>query len=175
MADLLSIEILFDARTEERVRSEWDALAALGVSSLAAHTERTNRPHATLIAGAPHDLVSEIDLPIRITLGAPVLFGDGDRRVLARSVIPSTGLLELQKKVHALAAGRPVDPHFTPGRWMPHVTLARRIRISDLPRALEFIGDEISGEAVALRSWNPGSRTTRVIAGRDPHDAVSTQ
>ena len=57
MAALSSIDLTFDESTEAAVRGEWDALERAGFSSLGAHTATTNRPHLTLVAAAPLELV----------------------------------------------------------------------------------------------------------------------
>lgn len=162
------MELLLDSRTESAVRAEWDALAAAGLSSLAAHTAPSNRPHVTLLVG--------VDLPMpdpamfagrtafEVRLGAPLLFGAGERRVLARSVIPTHELLSLHRDVHAAVGPVPTDPegattHTAPGAWTPHVTLARRVRTADLERALRLVGGEIRGTVRAVRRWSAATRT----------------
>ena len=166
MAALSSIDVTFDVATEAALRGEWDALERAGFSSLGAHTSTTNRPHLTLVAGTPVERVSAPSaaaLPLAVTMGAPVLFGTGDRRVLARLVTPTRALLDLQ--AHVYSTVRPVGlvAHSHPGAWVGHVTLARRIRLDDLPRALELLGDDIVGEATALRLWSAAERTVTLL------------
>jgi hypothetical protein len=108
-------------------------------------------------------------LPVPVTLGAPMLFGTGDRRVLVRSVLGGLPLLRLHAALHAalpaalhaalpaaLPAAEPdVDaPHTRPGEWTPHVTLARRLKLDDLPRALALLGADIPAGAVSMRRWD---------------------
>ncbi|MFK0402960.1 2'-5' RNA ligase family protein [Microbacterium sp. NPDC090225] len=163
-----TIELLLDADAEDAVRAEWDALAALGVSSLAGHTSPSNRPHITVLA--------RVDLPplddgvldgIRsfpITLGAPLLFGSGDRRVLARGVVPTAELLDLHARVLSLAGPGEDAPHIAPGEWTPHVTLARRLRVADLEAALAVVGGDIRGHVVSVRHWDPGTARITTLA-----------
>ncbi|MDQ0727263.1 2'-5' RNA ligase family protein [Microbacterium sp. W4I20] len=159
----LSIELLLDRATEAAVRAEWDALAALGVSSLAHHTSTSNRPHVTLLVRTELDPFDAHALlqrsPIEVTLSAPLLFGTGERRVLARSIVPTAELLDIHAAVHAVAGTGDDAPHTTPGNWTPHVTLARRLRVVDLPAALEHVGGEIHGRATGLRLWDPTTAT----------------
>ncbi|KNY04105.1 2'-5' RNA ligase family protein [Microbacterium sp. GCS4] len=163
-----AIELLLDPETESAVRAEWEALAALGVSSLAAHLSPTNRPHITLVARVglatvdPEVFAAMTGFPI--TLGAPLLFGSGERRVLARSVVPTAELLALRDAV--LSAAGPGDdaPHTGPGEWMPHVALARRIRVADLPAALGCIGADLHGRAGVARHWDADAGVTSVLA-----------
>lgn len=159
----LSIELLLDPATEAAVRAEWDALAAEGMSSLAQHTSPSNRPHVTLLVREDLPAFDRRALlgrpPISVTLSAPLLFGAGERRVLARSIVPTAELLDIHAAVHAAAGPGDDAPHTAPGRWSPHVTLARRLRTVDLPAALDRLGGEIHGRAVGLRLWDPTSAT----------------
>lgn len=170
-----SIELLLDAEAEAAIRTEWDALAARGLSSLAAHTASSNRPHITLLAriGMPvvdaDALADALSFPI--TLGAPLLFGSGERRVLARSIVPRAELLELRERILS-AVGRGVDaPHTAPGEWMPHVALARRLRVADLAEALDLIGGDIHACARSVRHWNPTTAQITTLAELRPKPA----
>ena len=173
-----SLEMLFDPHLEARIRAEWQALAAAGYSSLAAHPSPTNRPHLTLVARPsmpPIDraaLDSVITLPIAVTIGDPVLFGAGDRRVLARFVVPTTELFELHAALHTVLGRDEADaPHTRVGEWTPHITLARRIRRDDLPEALRLLdtadrgGSGDRGEGTTLRHWDPATATVTHILG----------
>ena len=181
-APVVTVELLLDEATERAVRAEWQALAAAGLSSLAAHTAPSNRPHVTLLVRpelGPFAVTERAAFPV--VLGAPLLFGSGDRRVLARSVLPSRELLELHAAVHAAAgpgaprvgsgndaprAGSGGDaPHTAPGEWMPHVTLARRLKVADLEQALPLLGGELHGRALSLRRWDAASATVTDLGG----------
>lgn len=163
MRQVVSIELLLDAGTEARVRHEWDALATAGLPSLASHTGPSNRPHITMLVRtelAPFhapDLVSLLPLPL--ILGGPMLFGAGEQRVLVRSVVPSEALLALHAAVHVRAGAGDDARHTRPGEWMPHVTLARRLRLGDLPSAMPLVGDELRGHVVGMRRWDAASAT----------------
>jgi hypothetical protein len=189
MAAVVSVEAVFGAAVEAAVRAEWEALAAAGMSSLAGHTSASNAPHLTLAVRpaeggfGPFALPEAVAaaLPLPVVLGAPMLFGAGERRVLVRSVLPTAGLLALHAAVHAhlaataraetpAGAGAGVDagagtdgvqdaPHTRPGEWTPHVTLARRIRLEQVPAALALLGGDIAGEIVGLRHWNAETAT----------------
>lgn len=158
MGDVVSIELLLDPDSEARVRADWDALAAAGLSSLAAHTSPSNRPHITLLVrpslGAADFAPASGLLPIRVVLGAPLVFRHGDRGVLARQIVPSAELLQLHRAVHDAVPGETDAAHTAPGDWVPHVTLARRLRLESLPDALRLIGHEHVGSGVALRRWD---------------------
>jgi 2'-5' RNA ligase len=163
-----TIELLLDSATEDAVRAEWETLATLGVSSLGRHTSPSNRPHVTLLARVdlpPFDADVLDGIPsFPITLGAPLLFGTGDRRVLARSVVPTAELLDFHALIHAAAGTGEDAPHTAPREWTPHVTLARRLRVADLAVALDIVGDDIHGHVTDVRRWDPTSATITTVA-----------
>ena len=70
----------------------------------------------------------------------------------------------LVRAVLDLRADLPDAQH--PG-WLPHVTLARRVRRADVPAALEALGHENGGGAVlrltGLRRWDPEAGTVREL------------
>jgi hypothetical protein len=168
---IVSIELLLDPALETAVRAEWEALAATGLSSMAAYTAESNRPHITMLVRPTLALADVAPLLARsapeVTLGAPVLFGDGERRVLARSVVVSWALLGLHADLHAGAGAGDDAPHTAPGSWTPHVTLARRVRLTDLPAALPLVAGELRGRAVSLRRWDAASRVVTPLGDFD--------
>lgn len=188
---IASLELLLDARLEGRVRAEWHALSAAGLSSLGAHTSPSNRPHITLLVRdaaaalpAAERLAPFVEplLPLPIELSGLVLFGSGHRRVLARGVVATESLLRLHRDVHALAAeGRDSDrPHTRPGEWTPHLTLARRLRVDTATEALRAL-DEVpatdeatpfAGEIIGLRHWNAATSTVTDLSAPFPEGGI---
>jgi hypothetical protein len=145
------------------------------MSSLAAHTSASNRPHVTLVArvGLPKvDPRVLADIPsFPITLGAPLLFGSGERRVLARSIVPTAELLALRSLAHGAVGPGADAPHTAPGEWMPHVALARRLRVADLAAALDLIGGDIHAHARSVRHWDPATSLITTLAELRPRRA----
>ena len=171
-----SVELLFDARTEDTLRGMWTALADAGLPSQADIRSGTNRPHVTLSVAERIDgavdpaLVALADLlPLPCLIGSPVLFG-GRRVTLARLIVPSAGLLAFQNETHrrCLPFLRPGPlPHAEPGQWTPHTTLGRRIDPADLGRALAAApGGDISASLCGLRRWDSDTRVSHVLIGR---------
>jgi 2'-5' RNA ligase len=163
MTGIVSIELLLDGETEALVRDDWERLAVAGFSSLAAHRGASNRPHITLLVRPALEAESFSDaraqLPMPVTLAAPIVFRHGDRGVLARRVVPTDELLHLHRTVHASAPAGEDAPHTRPGEWTPHVTLARRLRLDRLPAALALLGPAREGAGVALRRWDSATAT----------------
>ncbi|MGE2834548.1 2'-5' RNA ligase family protein [Mycobacterium sp. SMC-4] len=170
-----SVELLFDDDTEAAVRQVWQDLADAGIRSLAGHTSPTNRPHVTLTVSEHLDdavdeslrtLLSRLPLPCMI--GAPMLFGSPRALTLVRLLVPSAELLDLHAETHRVA--RPYMPngplpHADPGRWTPHVTLARRVPADLLATAigLRRVTRDIRGTALALRHWDGNAKVVDPI------------
>ena len=160
-----SVELLFDADTEARVRQIWDDLAAADLPSRVP----AGRPHVTVavadrIAPDVDALLLPIaqQLPLMCTIGAPLLFGHS-HAVLARLIVPTTELLALHTAVHRVCGPhlRPGPlPHSLPGQWTAHVTLARRIEGAPLGPVLGLAGQpaEIRGSLAGLRRWDGTER-----------------
>ncbi len=170
-----SVELLFDDETDAAMRRIWDDLSDAGVRSLASSTSPNNRPHVTLSV-AEH-MADAVDvalrpllgmLPLRCTIGAPMLFGAGPF-TLVRLLIPSAELLRLQAEVHAVCLPHMTPgplPHADPGGWTPHVTMARRVRPDKLADALSLrrMSRDRKGTAVAIRHWDGDNRVEHPVA-----------
>ncbi|KAA0084241.1 2'-5' RNA ligase family protein [Mycolicibacterium sp. P9-64] len=154
-----SVELVFDQGTEAAVRRVWAALAEAGLRSQAP----TSRPHVTLTVAESIDaavdaslaaLVGRFPFPCRI--GAPLVFGR-TTAVLARLVVPSAELMDVQAEVYRRCLPHlhpgPMD-NVLPGRWTPHVTMARRVDPDRVGPALRIVGQELVGSAIGLRRWN---------------------
>ena len=157
-----ALELTFDRRADEAIRAQWEELRAAGLPSMARHTAPTNRPHVTL--DARETVSPEVDaalgpvalrLPIEVVVGSPLLFHARRRWVLTRHVVMDRSLLELH--AHALALLGPEDGSLTsPGRWVPHVTLARGVSDEQLPAALKLVStaQPLTAVALRLRRWD---------------------
>lgn len=162
-----SIELLLDDDADAAVRTSWAALHAAGLPSLATHTGETNAPHVTVAVtdgsgfSAAASVLRTIEADIDLTIGAPILFGGHRGRwVLARQVVPSRRLLELHAAVHRALDGVDMIDHTAPDAWTPHVTLAHRVPVEDLPAALAVIDVEpIACRVVGMRLWSSPTKT----------------
>lgn len=168
-----TLEVVVDDRTDRAIRDQWAALADAGLPSQARHRAASNRPHVSLaltaaIGPAVERALQQVAdmLPLPITVGGLLVFGS-QKYVLARAVVPSAALLELQGTIGA-ALDEQTDPrgHFAPGRWTPHITLARRLTAAQVADALTVLGDvpAIDGELAAARRWDmTGKQETWVV------------
>jgi hypothetical protein len=117
---------------------------------------RTDSPTGTALP----DTESPADaLPIDLVVSGFLLFPAGTARfVLVRPVVVTAALLALHRTVHERAPGA-VDLT-RPGRWTPHVTLARRLSAAQVAEALDVLGaGPPPGSGVAARFWNGDSKT----------------
>lgn len=181
-----SVELLLDDACDQHIRQQWAALGDAGLPSAADIRSATNRPHITAIAATR--ISPEIDaalgtvamrLPIRVTLGDVVVFGRGARRVLARLIVPSSELLSVHASIVRAGAVHTADrhgqeslfAHTRPGSWTAHITVARRIGLDEIGRALETLdsvhsADIDSATITAVRRWDGDAKVDHVIAGR---------
>lgn len=140
-----SVELLLDPVAEAAVLAEWQALDQAGLPSQTRNTSPSNRPHVTLVAVTAVDTLLEMQigavcaqaLPLDVWVGAVTIFGR-DPYVLVRSVVAATELLAVQAQVARLLEVPP-DALSAPGRWVPHVTLARRMTADQVAAALPLL------------------------------------
>lgn len=176
------VDLVLDAAADHAVRGEWARLGDAGLPSQAQHRSPSNRPHVTLTTSrgwpAPEALDVLVDrlaaLPLAVRLGAPVVLGRGPF-VLARLVVATEELLRLHAE--AAAALAPLSSELVlPGRWLPHVTLARRLPAERLGEALAVLGPE-PGEVVlaGARHWDSVGRLDEPLAPRPDAGARSVE
>jgi 2'-5' RNA ligase len=170
-----SVELLLDGRGEEAVRRQWTLLADAGLpSEHRPGAGEHHRPHITLFAADAVPAEAEMSLPglvagldLEVQLGSLMIFGPRHGRfILVRQVTASAELLSLQARV---AEGCGADPHgqFGPGRWSPHITLARRVpteRAGDVLEALGRSGDRSTlARVTRCRRWDGTRKTARLL------------
>ncbi|KGN41482.1 2'-5' RNA ligase family protein [Knoellia aerolata] len=161
-----ALELLLDDDTDDAVRREWLTLSRAGLPSQADHTGGTNAPHITVLAtddlpASDEEVGASLTglVPVTVRLG-PVIAFPGRRLVLARLVVADAMLLQLHATVVAASRAAP-SPLTTPGRWVPHVTLARGIPMGDLGAALSLLRTPgLDGSATRLRRWDSVERKT---------------
>lgn len=186
-----SLDLLLDPEADAAVRTLWRRIAEAGLPSQADHRGASNAPHVTLLTRPSIPLdpprsprgAAAGALPLPIVLGAPLVLGQGARRAVALLVIPSRELLQLHAEIVGgtgpdglgvggagsddsdpdgagdLDHGRPSLE--APGRWTPHVTLARGVPRDAIAQVLAAIDPlaEIAAVATTLRHWDSATRT----------------
>ncbi|GAA1478666.1 2'-5' RNA ligase family protein [Nocardioides aestuarii] len=166
-----AVELTLDRTSDDRVRAEWAALRDAGLPSLADHTGETNAPHVTLHvrdameAAAEERLLPLPDrLPLELWVGSVVLFHSRRRWVVARQVVVDRTLLEFHEAVGA-AVGGGGSPLTVPGRWVPHLSIARGVRDDQLPQVLALLATTppYAATALRLRRWDQDRRQAWVV------------
>lgn len=159
-----TVELLLDDALDTAVRGEWARLLEAGIDSQARVRAESNRPHITLFVAraVPLDVEPDLrpvtaDIELDLRLGGFVVFG-GRHATLARLVVPTAALLDLQAQVfEALSACPGVPAHIRPGEWTPHVTLARRVPASQVGAAIVAAhpaGRDLTGRSAGVRRWD---------------------
>ncbi|MCF6376389.1 2'-5' RNA ligase family protein [Nocardioides KLBMP 9356] len=157
MPRMHAIELLPDADGCEAVRRDWQALHDAGLPSQLDHRGTTNSPHVTVVAAPAlaaadeqraRELVASL-LPVQVRAGAIGLLG-GAKVSLVRLLDVPDGLVRAVLDLRSEVADVQHDG------WLPHVTLARRMRRDDVPAALEVVGhDDVVMTVTELRRWDP--------------------
>ena len=155
-----AIELFFDDDSDRRIRGLWEQLAGLGASYMKSSGAR---PHLTLAVCESLDLPAACRLldgfgenfasfPLQF---AATGFFPGEKPVmfLAPKVTPE--LLKLQEQLHEeLSLISPnIWPHYTPGQWMPHCTLAMdlpREQFNQIPAVIDAAALPFEVEVVSL-------------------------
>lgn len=165
-----SVELTLDAEVDRAVRDQWALLAEAGLpTEQRSVPSPSHRPHVTLYAGSTLDAEPDRRLPglfagldLQLRIGPELLFGPRRGQVvLVRQVVPSLELLALEAAVAALCGASP-DGQFGPGRWTPHVTLARRVPVGKVGAVLAALGEMPELDAVSrdCRRWDSDRRET---------------
>lgn len=175
-----AVELTLDPPGDDRVRAEWGALQQAGLPSLADHTGASNRPHVTLhvrdvvTPDAEHALVPvAARLPLGLRAGGLLLFHARRRWVVARQVVVDRALLDLHAAL-ADAVGGGGSELTLPGRWVPHLTLARGVREEQLPAVLALLAETPAYDVSAqrLRRWDQEARSAWDVAQAPPERSL---
>ena len=162
----LSVCLTFDARSEATLRGLWRRLEAAGVPTLLTHTHGRHVPHLTLTSVLEYDVAAVTDaleaLP-DVAAGTLHLDALGAFRRSRCWLAPAVSH-ELSARQEAVAGavgatGALVHRHYEPGRWLPHVTLAPRLHLHQLPVVAAAVFDVLPLAVVVDRCQLIESRT----------------
>ena len=167
MPRLHSLELVADAAGGAAIRADWQALRDAGLRSMLDHVGATNTPHITVIALASitrSDEARAVDLlggllPVKVMTSGIAVLG-GSLVTVVRTLDVADCVTRAVLDLRAATVG-----HQHPG-WLPHLTLARGLPRTDLPRALEAIGHTtVEVSLTDLRRWDPELREAWSLAG----------
>ncbi len=136
----LSVCLLPDEHGERAVRRLWQRLEADGIATLLSHTHGRHVPHLTLATLRTYDeeAVRTALVPLPEPAATPLVFdalGMFRRSRCWLLPVVTVDLLARQAAAVSAAVGTGADLHlhYRPGSWMPHLTLAPRLHLDDLP------------------------------------------
>jgi 2'-5' RNA ligase len=165
----LAVCQLLDARADGTIRRLWRRLEDAGVPTLLTHTHGLHVPHLTWAALRSYDLDAVGSAlaalaeqpPLTLHLDA---FGTFRRSRCWLAPAVTAALVERQAAVVAAVAetGADLHRHYQPGTWVPHLTLAPRLHLTDLATVAALVYDvlpiEAVGETSALIDTSTGAR-----------------
>jgi 2'-5' RNA ligase len=136
----LSVCLLLDDGSDRVVRQLWRRLEDAGLTTLLSHTHGRHVPHLTVASLLSYDLdavraaLTELpgQEPTELHLDALGMF----RRSRCWLGPAASGeILDRQQAVVAAveATGALLHRNYRPGSWVPHLTLAPRLHLDDLP------------------------------------------
>lgn len=144
----LSVCLLPDRSGETVVRRLWARLEEDGVPTLASHTHGRHLPHLTLAAVRSTDPVPVLAAVAGLPASTPTSvrfdsFGTFRRSRCWLGPVVTRDLLDRQQQVAraVLAAGLDLHRHYRPDGWTPHLAIAPRLHLRDLPLAAGAVYD----------------------------------
>ena len=163
-----SVELTLDTSAEAALVAQWDRLAAAGLAKPKGPEPHGHHlPHITLFAADSIPETAESVLPeivagvdLKVQIGALMIFGPRKGEcILVRHVAASVELLELQQQVARTCKADPTG-QFGPGRWSPHVKLARRVSSDHVGKAISVLGSrgELDATIQRCRRWDGRQR-----------------
>jgi hypothetical protein len=136
----LGVCLLFDGRSERALRNLWDRLEEKGVPTLRSHTHGHHHPHLSYVVLLEWDLESAWAAvenladhdAFEVTFDALGAFRRG--RASLMPAVPADLVARQQAVVEAVrATGALVHKHYEIGKWLPHSSVAPRVRAERLP------------------------------------------
>lgn len=165
----LAVCLTLEERSDLVVRRLWDRLEAAGVRTLLSHTHGEHLPHLSYVSLRSYDLDAVRAALAALPEAPPLrLHFDGfgtfrrSRCWLAPAVDPDLVARQLRVVEAATSTGADLHHHYRPGLWLPHLTLAPRARLVDLPALAAQVYDVLplvlTADAVSLVDTSTGAR-----------------
>lgn len=155
----LAVCLVFDEPGEGALRRLWAKLEQSGIATLASHTHGRHVPHLTYASLRSYDLDAVRAGMAALPEAAPLtLYLDAfgtfrrSRCWLAPAVTPDLVARQAAVVEAVLATGADLHHHYAPGRWLPHVTLAPRLHLTDLATVASAVYDVLPIAAPVTRA-----------------------
>lgn len=155
----LAVCLLLDQPADDVVRRLWERMEAAGVPTLRSHTHGRHVPHLTYASLRSWDLAAVTaqlgglpeQPPMRLHLDGLGIFRRS-RCWLAPALTADLAPRQAAVVDAVLATGADLHQHYRPGTWTPHVTLAPRMHLRDLPTVAGLVNDVLPVSATASRA-----------------------
>jgi 2'-5' RNA ligase len=155
----LAVCLLFDADTDRAIRQVWQRLETAGVPTLLSHTHGRHVPHLSYAVLRSFDVDAVTRAVDALPDGEPVTLHFDALGMFRRSrcwLVPavSTDLVSRQERVveATLGTGADLHRHYCPGRWVPHCTLAPRLRLEQVSTVAAAVYDVLPLTATVARA-----------------------
>jgi 2'-5' RNA ligase len=144
----LAVCLLFDPRSDLRMRELWSRLEAAGVSTLATHTHRRHHPHLSYAVLRSWDLARVEEAlsalpsaePFSMSFHGTLSFPRG-RAALAPAITHDVALRQCRTITALEATGAELHRNYRAGQWVPHVSVATRAPGPKLVTVVKAIAD----------------------------------
>jgi 2'-5' RNA ligase len=154
----LSVCLTFDARSAAALRGLWRRLEVVGVPTLLSHTHGRHVPHLTLASLREHDagaVTRALEALPAVAAGPLYLDALGAFRRSRCWLAPAVSQELVARQEAVVGAvrgtGAVLHRHYEPGRWLPHLTLAPRLHLHQLPVVAAAVFDVLPLEVVVER------------------------
>jgi 2'-5' RNA ligase len=151
--------LLLDERADAAVRRLWRRLEDAGVPTLLTHTHGRHVPHLTYASLRSCEVDSVVEalaaLPSQpaMTLHFDALGTFRRSRCWLAPAVTTALTLRQHAVVSAVAAtGADLHRHYEPGVWLPHLTVAPRLHLTDLPTVAAAVYDVLPLAATMNRA-----------------------
>jgi hypothetical protein len=165
----LSVCLLIDDRADRTLRSLWHRLEAAGVPTLLTHTHGHHLPHLTFASLLDYDLEAvraalatlPVQQPEDVVLDALGMFR---RSRCWLGLAPTEAVVRRQQATVAAvrAVGARVHRSYEPGAWVPHLTLAPRLHLDQLPVVARHVFEVLPVAATIERAALVDTTTGKV-------------
>ena len=144
----LAVCLLLDDPADAAVRRLWERLEAAGVPTLKSHTHGHHVPHVSYASLLTYDLARVTRALTALPAAQPLtLHFDAlgtfrrSRCWLGPAVTIDLAARQAAVVSAVVATGADLHRNYRPGMWVPHLTLAPRLHLTDLPTVASLVYD----------------------------------
>ena len=155
----LAVCLLLDDRSDRAIRQLWRRLEDDGVTTLLTHTHGHHVPHLSLAVLREYDVQAALAAVTALPAAPPTTLHFDALGMFRRSrcwlvpAVPTDLLLRQERVVAAVeATGADLHRHYRPGEWVPHCTLAPRLRLSQLSAVAAAVYDVLPLTSLVTRA-----------------------